>query len=362
MANFFVWLFCLCAVVSWEASNGVHGSKPLRYERRSHKSPEVFIFSVTNQNWHQYNWEKITTVVECGYHDADLLKYAHSWNASVSFIASFPVEALTNSTLRKTWIDQQVTYLTQNKLDGINIDFEEELNCSDQPRRDGFTQLMKELSTSLRSVSPNVQITIDFAWAPPHIDNRCYDYKAISDIVDFAFVMSYDERSQITGPCIAWANSPYNMTIAGIKEYFELSIPVSKLVLGVPWYGYDYPCISYQVQDNMCYINPVPFRGVSCSDAAGKQYGYSNLMDRLKNSTTGRLWDEDAKSPYFTYTDPMSLDVHQVWFDDKESLKLKYDMALDLGLRGVGMWEADSLDYDSPDKQQYLRDMWDTLP
>lgn len=54
--------------------------------------------------------------------------------------------------------------------------------------------------------------------------------------------------------------------------------------------------------------------------------------------------------------------MHQVWFDDKESLKLKYDMALNIGLRGVGMWEADSLDYVSPDKHQYLHDMWDTLP
>lgn len=37
-------------------------------------------------------------------------------------------------------------------------------------------------------------------------------------------------------------------------------------------------------------------------------------------------------------------------------------MALNLGLRGVGMWEADSLDYVSQDKHQYLHDMWDTLP
>ena len=72
--------------------------------------------------------------------------------------ADFPVEALTNSTVRKTWIDQQVNYLVQNKLDGVNIDFEEEINCSDKARIDGFTTLMRELSSSMRAVSPHVQV------------------------------------------------------------------------------------------------------------------------------------------------------------------------------------------------------------
>lgn len=50
---------------------------------------QVFVFSVTNQNWKQYSWSKITTLVECGYHDNDLLNHAHSWNASVVFLGSF---------------------------------------------------------------------------------------------------------------------------------------------------------------------------------------------------------------------------------------------------------------------------------
>lgn len=61
-------------------------------------------------------------------------------------------------------------------------------------------------------------------------------------------------------------------------------------------------CSVFLFKNNICHIKSVPFRGVNCSDAAGKQFGYSALMDKLKISTTGRLWDEDAKSPYFTYT------------------------------------------------------------
>jgi len=54
---------------------------------------------------------------------------------------------------------------------------------------------------------------------------------------------------------------------------------------------------------------------------------------------------------------------HQVWFDDAQSLSLKYKLADELHLRGVGMWEADSLDYtDTPEMRKYLNDIWGSLP
>ena len=33
--------------------------------------------------------------------------------------------------------------------------------------------------------------------------------------------------------------------ITGLKEFLQLGIPADKLVLGLPWYGYDYPCLHY---------------------------------------------------------------------------------------------------------------------
>jgi len=59
------------------------------------------------------------------------------------------------------------------------------------------------------------QLTIDVAWSPACIDKRCFDYISLADIADFIFIMAYDERSQVFGPCVAWANSPFNMTLWG---------------------------------------------------------------------------------------------------------------------------------------------------
>jgi di-N-acetylchitobiase len=45
--------------------------------------------------------------------------------------------------------------------------------------------------------------------------------------------------------------------------------------------GYDYPCLAGTAPDaRFCPIKEVPFRGVNCSDAAGGEVGFSNIMVR----------------------------------------------------------------------------------
>jgi spore germination protein YaaH len=52
------------------------------------------------------------------------------------------------------------------------------------------------------------QVSVDVAWGPFDVDGRNYDYAAIADAADILFVMAYDTRSQIYGPCLASANTP----------------------------------------------------------------------------------------------------------------------------------------------------------
>merc|ERR1712176_1501016 len=110
-------------------------------------------------------------------------------------------------------------------------------------------------------------------------------------------------------------------------------------VLGLPWYGYDYPCENTSDPHvEYCPIKAVPFRNVSCSDAAGTEKSYALLRKHLasKSATTGRRWDPTLKSPYFNYRSTTDNLIHQVWYDDPESLSLKYRLAKTLGVRGVG--------------------------
>ena len=44
------------------------------------------MFSTSSNNWKFYNWSKITTLVEVGYHNDEMVKYAHDHNVTVSYI------------------------------------------------------------------------------------------------------------------------------------------------------------------------------------------------------------------------------------------------------------------------------------
>ena len=59
--------------------------------------------------------------------------------------------------------------------------------------------------------------------------------------------MAYDEQSQMVpdhnGDCLAFPNAPASKTLAGVSHFLSLGVDPSKLVLGVPWYGYVYDCL-----------------------------------------------------------------------------------------------------------------------
>lgn len=326
---------------------------------------EIFVFSLNpkNDDWKFYNWDKVTTVIMVGYLDMKTVCWAHKYGARAITIGKVGTSILTNSTAKGMWVDKQLQLVKDYYLDGINFDYEDAILQSQPNLRDGYTSLVAQTTATFKSFDPSLMVSVDVAWSPDCIDLRCYDYIGLAKYSDFLFVMSYDEQSQIRGKCIAGANSGFARTTAGVQRYLDIGVPADRLVLGVPWYGYYYPCLSLS-ETNECRIKEVPFRGVNCSDAAGTQINYYDLIKLVKNSTTGRIWDLTTLSPYFIYKDPSTGILHQVWYDDPESLTLKYQQAVDLNLRGVGMWNAECVDYLSTDPEEIIavKQMWDAFP
>jgi di-N-acetylchitobiase len=69
-----------------------------------------------------------------------------------------------------------------------------------------------------------------------------------------------------------------------------------------------------------------------------------------------------SSSPWFNYVDG-SGNVHQVWYDDIESLNYKYDLVSQLNLGGAGMWEANALEYrqNHPEGRWLTKRMWEAI-
>lgn len=176
---------------------------------------------------------------------------------------------------------------------------------------------------------------------------------------DLLYVMDYDTRSQIFDACIAGANAPFSGMVQGMGRFFDLGIDPGKLVLGVPWYGYRYPCLPGTSPDTVyCPIKKVPFRGVNCSDAAGIEISYAGILRTLHSTdptvTGGLRRDENMDAPFFNAV--FNDTVYQYWFDDAASLSHKFRWAKEHKLRGVGPYTFSFLDVEGRDA-----DIWSTF-
>ena len=208
------------------------------------------------------------------------------------------------------------------------------------------------------------QISVCVAWQSYSVDGRLYDYYNLSQNSDLLYIMDYDTQSQnYQHQCLAAANAPYQGTQRGIESYLNLGIDPSKLILGIPFYGYNYSCNMQEMETTKSKYCPIPFdtfRGVNCSDAAGneKDFGKINaLIDQGLNITEIR-WDTSMRAPYFNYING-SNQVFQVWFDNPTSLSLKYQYAKNKNIRGVGPFCFTQLyDQFNDNEMSRARSMW----
>ena len=332
---------------------------------------EVLGFMTSPYNWKQYNWSELTTVgLFCDMNDTELYELmCHAHANQVRLVANTRSQLLKlpDESSRQKFYAQLLEYVQKYFLDGINIDVEDPIiNGSDEEAL--LTKSVREIFTLFKSNSSDYQVTFDFAWSPNCIDGRCYDYWQISQWTDFVIIMAYDERSQVfgSGTCLSGANSNFIKTQQGIYDYIKLGIQPHQLVLGLPWYGYDYPCVSAPEEYLPCEIPRFSFRGVNCSDGIGRQIGYSHIMEKyLPLSTTGVLYDTATESPFFTYVDQNDAThmYHQMWFDDPSSLSVKYNYARTMKLRGIAFWNIDALNYaGNIDTARKERDeMWNAI-
>lgn len=326
-----------------------------------------FIVNATSEAWTKFDWTKLTTIVFTGFYDPDLYCYAHQHKVRVVYLASFSLDLLEDTTRVKRWVDEQVVYAREHFLDGVNIDFEDEIQKND-PRVDSLTQLVNETTIAFHETIPGSQVSFDVPFSPVNekgngVDGRNYNFKSLAAVSDFLFIMSYDHSSQIFAEndeeCFAQANSNFYFSVGGMIAFLNQGIDRLKLVFGQPWYGYDYPCIRFRGGEaHKCWIEYEPFRGVNCSDAIGIQRGYSDIVANYLPKGT-YYFDDHSKEYSITYVNQATNQTHLIWYDTTYSYNLKYQTVQMLGLRGIGIWHLNHLNYS---RSYDVNELWSTLP
>ena len=114
------------------------------------------------------------------------------------------------------------------------------------------------------------------------------------------------------------AVAPINK-VRQVVEYAVTEIPIEKINLGIPNYGYDWP---------------LPFeQGVTKATTIGNVQAVQLAIEY--GAVIG--FDEAAQTPYFHYIENGV--EHEVWFEDARSIQAKFNLVKEFSLRGMGYWQ-----------------------
>jgi spore germination protein YaaH len=295
---------------------------PLRWDLLTH----VACFSVeVNQFGHITNTR--------GWPWWNVINEAHANGVKVVLVATLfdgaQIETLINTPAYKQSFFVNIrNQLLLGNADGLNIDFENGTQWQDDIN--GF---MADLSAYLKAEIPGIEISI----AGPAVNwaDR-WDLVGLAEVVDAIFIMGY----QFAGgwSSVAGANAPLTGGSINITDTVDVQyagVRRDRLILGVPYYGHHWQTFSSGA-------------GASVRTFVGSTRFFN---DEPNAAFYGKLWDANTQTPWYRWF--ANGTWNQVWYDDAESLGLKYQLAIDRGLQGVGMW---ALGYD-----EGRDELWDQL-
>ena len=225
------------------------------------------------------------------------------------------------------FIKQAIALMARRSADGANMDFEpmpQSLSAS-------YAKFLGRFKASMRRHFPTAKLVVaTSAGASYPLLN------AIEPIVDQMLVMTYNYRW--SGSTVTGAIAPLDNTTRTVKLHvarYLRQVPAAKLILGVPYYGYDWPVTS-DVPNATVQSSPSKWGGVW-------SVSYASAMNFLAAHPDVQLQhDVSEGSAYFTYWDSGFQTFRQVYFEDELSVAAKYDYAIASGLAGVGIWTLDN--------------------
>ena len=117
---------------------------------------------------------------------------------------------------------------------------------------------------------------------------------------------------------------PFWYDVSTAVSDFLTVAPSDKIIMGVPYYGWNYPM-----------ADPSP-HGVRAYGRAVSTTNEKAENNRLLSVTPIGGWDSQAQVSWRGYWDENGW--HVVYIEDEKSLSVKYDFAKSKNLKGVGVW------------------------
>lgn len=253
---------------------------------------------------------------------------------------------LENPDAQDNAINQAIYVVKSRGIDGINIDFEYSGNPGPE-YRNKFSSFVEKMSQEMHNQLPDSKVTVS-VYAAAAKDPMIYDVASLANSTDGLFMMAYDfavagsDYAMPTAPLSGHEQGKYWYDINSAVNDFLKEIPSEKLILGVPYYGYNYPVYQpNKVKSPTLYYYP------------GNPQTYSDAQNNITPSNPEVQdyksgWDNDGKVGWKSYYDTQTGTWRMLFLEDVKSLGLKYDFAKSKNLKGVGIW-ALGFDDDKPE-------------
>lgn len=292
--------------------------------------------STEEPGWTRFNSDELTTIITSANQNNIHTELA---------IRAMENETITgivnNPKARKNTIDNTLEQMLGKKFQGINVDFEYQ-GVPDIHSIENFNIFLDELGQALRNINPRYTLSID-VYADAVKKVRLWNLKKMSREVDKVIIMAYDFTRQTSvraGPVAPLGGAPdkyeYDVSTA-VKDFLQI-IPKEKIILGVPFYGYDWPTFDNTPMSEV--------RKDSNNYGSPALSSYKRSMELINEKNLKVEWDEDAQVPWFTYKDAEKNTWRMVYFENEKSLSKKLELLISSDLSGIGIW---ALGYDGPD-------------
>mgnify|MGYP002639904809 FL=1 len=331
--------------IDTDQDNGFTGYPRNLVQRNSLRDPSHVVFGYhpywNGTAWENYVYDILSHVAWFGLemNNSGGITNAHGWpvNGLVDLAHSHGVKVIVtvtnfdnagigtllgNATYRQTAIDNLIARVIAGNADGVNIDFEFVPSSATA----NFNTFIHDLTEAFHDQIPGSEVSI----AMPSVDwSNAYDYDYLSDNCDGLMIMAYGyywSGSANAGPASPLYSGVSSWHISRtINDYLtKTGDDGSQLILGLPWYGRDWPVSSTAMN--------APTTGTGASIIYPAAETNSQLY--------GKQYNTQVEAAWYNYNDGQQ---HQVWFDDSTSLVAKYNYAVDTDIKGIGIW---ALGYD----------------
>lgn len=241
-------------------------------------------------------------------------------------------DILADPTTRTRHVNAIATFVADGDYDGVDIDYEQFAFADGRETwadtRPNWVAFIEELSTKLHGDDRTLTVSIPPVYDDGRTDDSgfwVYDYAAITPLVDSIRVMAYDYSTAEPGPI-----SPINWVQDAIEGTIEASGDPSKLVLGLPLYGYNWP---------------IDVEGDCPPDAPERtSVNVRSVTGLLADRGAQPRWVERTAEYTFTYELTVEgggkscVQTREVHYVDAVGAQMRLELAKEAGFGGISLW------------------------